>query len=75
MRVEQIIHTGSVQTTGDLTGNERFVRVSPPFFTVRIDPGEEAVVENPETWVEPLQSDAVVDRLVEAYREWLIAQR
>lgn len=75
MRLEQILHTGNVHVSGDLTGNERFLRVSPPVVTVRLDPGEEAVVENPETWVEPLQSDAVVDRLVEAYREWLTAQR
>jgi hypothetical protein len=73
MRIETITHTGSVHVSGDLTGDSRFLRVSPPFITARIDPAE--AESDPIMWVEPLQSDEVIDRLVEAYREWLIAQR
>jgi hypothetical protein len=75
MHIQQIHYTGNVHTTGDLTGDARIVHVSPPIFTVRLDPGETVVAENPEAWVEPLHSDAVVDALVEAYRAWLIAKR
>jgi hypothetical protein len=75
MHIETITHTGHVSVTGDLTGDSRFVRIAAPVFTARLDPGEMLVSENPEAWVEPLQSDEVVDRLVETYREWLIAQR
>lgn len=73
MHIEPILHTGVVRTTGDLTGSERFVRVSPPTFTLRI--GIYECEDKPEAWVEPLASDVVVDALVEAYRGWLIAQR
>lgn len=73
MHIEQILHTGSVQTSGDLTGSERFLRVCPPVVTVRI--GIHECEDKPEAWVEPLASDEVVDLLVAEYRAWLIAQR
>ena len=73
MRVEQILHTGSTNTSGDLTGTERFLRVSPPVMTVTI--GILECEDMPEAWVEPLASDTVVDALVDEYRRWLIAQR
>lgn len=75
MRIEHILHTGTARTTGDLTGDARLLRVCPPVMTVRVDPGEPLVAENPAAWVDPLESDAVVDALVAAYRVWLIAQR
>lgn len=73
MHIELIQHTGVVHTSGDLTGNERFLRVSPPVVTVRI--GIHECEEMPEAWVDPLASDKVVDALVDEYRRWLIAQR
>lgn len=73
MHIERILHTGSVHTSGDLTGTQRFLRVAPPVVTIRLAP--EDCEEMPEAWVEPLAADMVIDALVADYRAWLIEQR